>query len=393
MRRRIFQGVFMAATLAALSPLQAFAEQEPIRIGIINHDTGPFANPGRDIRAGIEVFIEMHGGTVGGRKVEVIFRDMAGPNPATARRLAEELVARDKVSILGGFYLTSDASAVASVINLTSTPAVLFVAASPTLLALSPMFVRAGQNIGQSAAAAAQFALKNGKRRAYIAVSDYAPGHDVQRFFRAAFEAGGGKIVDEVRAPLNTVDYAAIAERIKNADIDVLDVFVPPGAAAVSFSKALAAQGVMKQKMVIGMGEAEDADLPLFDDSVIGFNQALYYAEALDNPENKAFTAALKKKFGNDRVPTFSAVSAYDGMTLIYKMIESQQGKSFDGKEALKAVLGVTLRSPRGTLIIDPATREPIQDIHIRRVQKVDGKLRNVVVDSFNAVKAPVTPK
>lgn len=389
MRRQIFSRLLAAAVFCAMAP-QAMAQLEPVRIGIINHDTGPFATPGRDIRAGIEVFRELNGEMAGGRKVEIIFRDMAGPNPATARRLAEELIVRDKVSILGGFYLTSDASPVAAVLNQSNTPAVLFVAASPTLLPQSPMFLRAGQNIGQSAVAAAQFALKSGKRSAYIAVSDYAPGHDVQRFFRATFEAGGGKIVDEVRAPLSTLDYAPIAERIKNANVDVLDVFVPPGAAAVSFSKALAAQGVMKQNLVIGMGEAEDADLGLFDDSIIGFHQALYYAESLDNPENKAFTAALKKKFGNDRQPTFTAVSAYDGMALIYRMIESQKGKTFEGKTALQSVMGAALRSPRGTFTIDPATREPIQDIHIRRVEKVNGRLRNVVVDSFKNMKAPV---
>jgi branched-chain amino acid transport system substrate-binding protein len=380
----------VTATVVALSPISAFAQQDTIRNGINNHDTGPFATPGREIRAGIEIFRELHGDTVGGRKVEIVYRDMAGPNPATARRLAEELVVRDKVSILGGFYLTSDASAASAVINQTNTPTVLFVAASPTLLTQSQLFVRAGQNIGQSAVAAAQFALKSGKRKAYLAVSDYAPGHDVQRFFRSAFEAGGGKIIDELRVPLNTVDYAPISERIKNADIDVLDVFVPPGAAAVSFSKALAAQGVMKQNLVIGMGEAEDADLNLFDDSIIGFHQALYYAESLDNPENKAFTAALKKKYGNDRSPTFAAVSAYDGMSLIYKMIESQKGKAFDAKTAQQAALGLTIRSPRGALTIDAETREPVQDIHIRRIDKVNGKLRNIVVDSFKAVKAPV---
>jgi branched-chain amino acid transport system substrate-binding protein len=390
MKRLLIKTLLASAAIASLAPLTALAQQETIRIGIINHDTGPFATPGREIRAGIDIFRELNGDTVGGRKVEIIYRDMGGPNPATARRLAEELIVRDKVSILGGFYLTSDASPAAAVINQTNTPTVLFVAASPTLLPQSPMFIRVGQNIGQSAVAAAQFALKSGKRKAYVAVSDYAPGHDVQRFFRSAFEAGGGKIVDELRAPLNTVDYAPIAERIKNADIDMLDMFVPPGAAAVSFSKALAAQGVMKQKLVIGMGEAEDSDLNLFDDSIIGFHQALYYAEALDNPENKAFTAALKKKFGADRSPTFPAVSAYDGMGLIYKMIESQKGKAFDAKAAQQAVLGVTIRSPRGTLTIDADTREPVQDIYIRRVDKVNGKLRNVVVDSFKAVKAPV---
>jgi branched-chain amino acid transport system substrate-binding protein len=139
----------LAAAMAALGVSVSAQAQETIRVGIINHDTGPFATPGREIRTGIEVFREIHGDTVGGRKVEIVFRDMAGPNPANARRLAEELVVRDKAAILGGFYLTSDASAAAAVINQTNTPSVLFVAASPTLLAQSPMFVRAGPNIGQ----------------------------------------------------------------------------------------------------------------------------------------------------------------------------------------------------------------------------------------------------
>lgn len=381
--------MLLLGAVAALGLPMATQAQDTIKIGIINHDTGPFATQGREFRVGIDTFMEQYGSEVGGRKVEVIIRDMTGPNPANARRLVEELLVRDKVSLLGGFYLTSDASAAAAVINQTNTPSVLFIAASPTLLAQSPMFVRVGQNIGQSAIAAAQFALKNGKRKSVIAVADYAPGHDVQRFFRTAFEAGGGTIVEEMRVPLNTVDFAPFAERVKNARPDMVDIFVPPGAPAVSFSKALAAQGVMKQNLVIGMGEAEDIDLNLFDDSVIGFHQALYYAEALQNPENKAFVATIKKKFGADKHPTFASVSAYDGMRLLYRMIEVQKGKAFDGKVALQSALGASWKSPRGTITIDPETREPIQDIHIRRVEKIDGKLRNVIVDTFPAVKAP----
>lgn len=386
MTTRALTGALAAAAIG-LTAAAAWA-QETIKVGIINHDTGPFAVPGREFRAGIDVWLAQHKAEVGGRKVEVIFRDTGGPNPASARRLAEELIVRDKVSILGGFYLTSDASAVASVLNQTNTPAVVFVASSPSILPQSPMFVRAGQNTGQSSATAAKYALQQGKRKAVIAVADYAPGHDAQRFFKEAFVAGGGSIIEEIRVPLNTVDFAPFAERIKNAKPEVVDIFVPPGAPAVSFSKALAAQGVMKNAMVIGMGEAEDVDLHLFDDSIVGFYQSLYYAEALPNLENKAFTEALRAKFGADRQPTFTAISAYDGMALIYRMIESQKGKPFDGKSAVQAVLGYEWKSPRGAVSIDPATREPIQDIYIRRVDKVDGALKNVVVETFPAVKA-----
>ena len=335
-----------------------------------------------------ETYVDRHGAPSGGNSVQIIYGDIGGPNPAQAKRLAEEMIVRDGVSILGGFYLSSDALATADVVNKVNIPAVLFVAASPSILQKSKNFVRAGQQIGQSAVGGAEYALKEGKRKAYIAVADYAPGYDVQNFFRKAFEAGGGQIVGQDRIPLNTVDFAPFAERIANANPDMIDVFVPPGAPAVGFAKALASAGLINKTIVMGMGEAEDADLKLFDDSLVGFYQSLYYAEAVDNPENKAFEAIFREKYGQDVHPSFTAVSAYDGMAIIYKMIEAQDGK-FSTETALKAVKGYSWNSPRGRITIDPDTREVIQNIYIRRVVKEDGKLKNVVVDTFKDVKAP----
>ncbi len=383
--------VIRGVLVLGISSVAAFADaQEVIKVGIITHDTGPFAVTGEQFRMGIETYTSIHGDMAGGRKIEFIYRDIGGPNPAVAKRLAEELLVRDKVSILGGFYLTSDAAAAGSVINQTKTPTVLFVAASPSVLKLSPYFTRVGQHIGQSASTSAEFALQQGKRKAYLAVADYAPGHDAQKAFKDTFIAGGGTIVGEDRIPLNTLDFAAFAERAKNAAPDVINTFIPPGAPAVGWVKALATHGLMSKALVIGMGEADDVDLHLFDDSVIGFYQSLYYGEAVDEPENKEFVTALRKKFGDDARATFTAVSAYDGAAAVYRMVASQEGKPFDKAALLDAVKGYSWKSPRGPVTIDPETRELIQNIYVRRTEKENGELVNNVVAVFPNVHAPV---
>jgi branched-chain amino acid transport system substrate-binding protein len=379
----------LASCLLASVALPVAAGADTVRVGILNHDTGPFAVQGADFTRGIGVYLATHGNQCGPHTMEVITRDIGGANPAVARRLAEELVVRDQVSIMGGFYLSSDALSVADVVNEADIPGVLFVAASPSILQQSPNFIRAGQHVGQSAMIAAEYALQEGRRSAYIAVADYAPGHDVQRVFRTTFEAGGGNIVGEVRIPLNTVDFAPFAERISSAQPDVVNVFVPPGAPAVGLTRALASAGLMERAMVIGMGEAEDGDLRLFDDSLINFHQSLYYGEALDNPENDLFKARIRELFGDDVYASFASVSAYDGMALICAMIAAQPGGGFSTEVALSAGTAFNWNSPRGPMSIDPETREVIQNIYIRRVVSEDGRLANAVVDAFEAVRAP----
>lgn len=387
-KRRSVLRVLAAALLSAT--LAPAAAQEKIRIGIIGPFTGPFATTGIQYRQGIETFLSVHGNKVGGRDVEVLYRDVGGTNPAVAKRLAEELIVRDKVSLLGGFYLSPEATAAAPVVTETKVPAVLFTAASPAIMKLSPYFIRAGDNILQAALPPAEWAIKRGAKRAYIAVADYAPGHDVQAGFKARFTALGGTIVGEDRMPLNTVDFAPFAERIANAKADFVNVFVPAGAPAVSFMKALTAQGVTAAKVAImGQAETDDNELRLFDDSVIGVYSSLYYAIDAPYEANRRFKDALAKKIGPSAVPTYSTMAAYDGMHILYRMIESQKGKPFDGPAAVKAMEGMSWESPRGPVRIEPGTREMTQPIYIRRVEKVGGRLQNRIVETFLAVKAP----
>ena len=379
-----------AACAAAMAGAGAAAAQDKIKVGVVGHFSGPFAASGKQYRAGFDAFRALNGTKAGGREIELIFRDVGGTNPATAKRLAEELTVRDKVSILTGFYLTPDAFAAASVITETKTPTVVLTAASPPILRQSPYFVRVASSIWQTSTVPADWGMKLNKKTAYIAVSDYAPGHDAQAAFKHRYTQLGGKILGEDRMPLNTVDYAPFIERIANANPDMVHVNMPNGAPATAFLRALGARGLIKRGMVfVGVGEADDPDLPALGESALGYHSSLYYAASLDNAENKKFVAEIAKLLGPNEPANFAMAAAYDGMRVIYRMVEAQKSATFDPEAALAAARGFAWESPRGPVSIDAETRNLIQNVYIRKVESKDGKLFNAVVDTFPAVKDP----
>ena len=382
-------GAWFAVLLALFAAGSGAQAQEKIRIGVIGPFSGPFATAGTQFRMGIEAFTALHGTKAGNREVELIYRDIAGTNPAVAKRLAEELIVNNKVHLLTGFYLSSEATAVAPVVNETKTPTVLFVASSPAVITQSQYFVRMGGNIWQYALPQAEWGYRKGLRKAYIAVADYAPGHDVQVAFRTRFTDLGGAIVGEDRIPLTTVDFAAYAERIARASPDLVVVFIPAGTPAVNFIKALSGQGVLDKATVIGQAETDDPELRLFDKSVTGVYSALYYAVAVPGEENRRFKEQLIKRYGAGAIPNFTAVDAYDGMRVLYRMIEAQKGTAFSPEAAMAAVRGYAWSSPRGPVRFEGDSRDVTQNIYIRRVTEVGGRLENAIVDTLTAVKTP----
>jgi branched-chain amino acid transport system substrate-binding protein len=383
---RQLAGIAAAGVLFATSC--AASAQESVKIGFVGPYTGPFAVAGQSFRQGVEAYMALNGDKVAGRKVEVIYRDSAGADPTLAKRLAEELVVKDKVAMLGGFYLSPEVAATAPVVNAAKVPLFIVNAATPSLMKMSPYFVRMGQAINQPAELAAAYARQQGKSRGYVAVADYGPGHLVEEAFMAKFTAEGGQMVGNVRVPLNTTDFAPFAERIANANPEVLQIFLPPGAASVGFNKALAARGLTQKVMIIGQGEAEDSDLPLFDDSILGFKSIIYIDANAKNAENVAFAGWLTKNVGPNARPNSFSIGAYDAMHLAYKMIADQAGKPFDGTAAMKSLPGYTFKSPRGTVTIDPATRELVQNFYLREVVKAsDGVKRNQVVKVWEQVR------
>jgi branched-chain amino acid transport system substrate-binding protein len=385
-------GVLAFAAMMALGAAGAYAQADaPIKVGIVGPLTGPFATTGVGFRQGLDSYLALHGDKAGGRRIEVIYRDSTA-NPTTAKALTEELLVKDKVQMLGGYMLTPEAVAAAPVVNETKTPLFLFNAATPVLLKMSPYFVRMGQNITIPAELGASWSRQQGKSRGYVAVADYLPGHVVEGAFIAKFEAEGGKIVGKDRIPLNTVDFAPFAERIANANPDVLEVFVTPGAPAVGFIKALAARGLTQKILIIGQGEAEDNDLHLFDDSVLNFHSIIYIAGSLDNPENKALKDKLHQKFGPEAEPSAFTIGAFDGLHVMYRMVENLAGKPFDGDAAIKSVIGFSWKSPRGPVTIHPS-RELVQNFYVRRVEKVGGRMQNTVIHTFSSVEPPPPAK
>jgi len=381
---RRLAGVFLFSVTCAAHA------QEVVKIGFVGPYTGPFAVAGQAYKQGVDAFLALQGDKAGGRKVEVIYRDSAGADPTLAKRLAEELVVKDKVNILAGFYLSPEVAATAPVVNSAKVPLFIVNAATPGLLKMSPYFVRVGQSINQPAELAANYARQSGKSRGYVAVADYGPGHIVEQAFMAKFAAEGGQMVGNVRIPLNTADFAPFAERISNANPDVLQIFLPPGAAAVGFSKALAARGLTTKLMIIGQGEAEDGDLPQFDDSILGFKSILYVDANTKTPESTAFVGWLAKNAGPNARPNSFNVGAYDTMQLIFRMLGDQAGKPFDSQAAIKALAGYSFKSPRGPVTIDPETRELVQNFYLREVVKADdGSKRNKVVRVWEQVKPP----
>ena len=240
--------------------------------------------------------------------------------------------------------------------------------------------------MNQAGAVYAAHARELGKSKGFVAVADYAPGHQVEQYFTSNFKAQGGKVVGSVRMPLNTTDFAPFAERIANADPDVLAIFIPPGSAAVSFAKALAARGLNKKLLIIGQGEAEDSELPQFDDSILGFQSIIYIDAYADNADTKTLTAWMKKNVGADAVPNAFTIGAYDAMQVAYKMIADQAGRPFDGDAAMKSILDWSFNGPRGTVTLGP-TRELTQRFYAREVvEGPDGKKRNKIVRTWDNV-------
>ncbi len=385
----------LAAAALALGATLAFgpahAQAKDLKIGLVLSVSGPFADYGKQIQHGIDLYMAEHGDTVAGRKVKLIVKDDTGMAPQIAKREAQQLLINDKVDILAGFDLTPNAFSVAPLATEAKVPMVVMNAATASVVEKSPFIVRTSMTMPQSAWAMAQWAWANKVKSAYIVVADYGPGHDSQAQFTKTFTGLGGKIVGEVRTPVTTTDYSPFLQRLKDAKPDAAYFFVPPGSSMVALSKGFRELGLDKLGIKeMGPGDMTDeSSLAALGDAAVGFITAFHYSDAHDSPENKAFTAAYAKAFPKDR-PNFMAVGGYDGMHLIYEALKKTKGDA-RGDAFIAAAKGLKWTSPRGPVEIDAKTRDIIQNEYIRKLERVDGMLKNVEFDTFKAVN-PQTP-
>ena len=376
---------WLAAALLAAAPLGANA-QEPIKIGLVLPMTGPFASTGRQVEAGARLYLAQNGDTVAGRKVELILRDDAG-TADTTRRIAQELVVNDKVTALAGFGLTPLALATAPIATQAKTPMVVMAAATSSIIKASPYIVRTSFTLPQVTLGIAEWAAKNGMKKVVTLVSDYGPGIDAEKTFTSRFTLNGGTIPAELRVPLRNPDFAPFLQRVIDAKPDGLFVFLPSGVGA-QFMKQFTERGLDKSGIrLIATGDVTDDDiLNDMGDVALGVTTSHHYSAAHDSPLNKKFVAAFGKANGGMR-PNFMGVGGYDGMRVIMKGLEATKGKG--GEALINAMKGQVFESPRGPVLIDAQTRDIVQDVYIRKVERVGGQLYNVEFDKQEAVKDP----
>jgi branched-chain amino acid transport system substrate-binding protein len=378
----------LCALAAALAGSPALAQQ-PLKLGVILPYSGQFADGATQMDNAIKLYVQQHGDTVAGRKIEIIRRDTGGVAPDVAKRLAQELVVRDNVDILAGFLLTPNAMAAAAVSEEAKKFMVVMNAATAIVTTKSPYMVRTSLTIPQTTEVFAAWAFKSGIKKAYTMVSDYGPGHDAEGAFQRAFKEAGGEIVGSVRFPVNIPDFAPYLQRAKDANPEAIFIFVPGGSQPAAFAKALKDVGIDAQKTkILGQGEiTEENALASMGDAGLGIITSFHYDYNHDSKANKDYVKAFNDAF--KRNPDFFATGGYDGMHLIYEAVKKTGGKT-DPEALLAASKGMSWESPRGPISIDPETRDVVQTIYIRRVEKVGGQLRNVEFEKIPNVKDPV---
>ncbi len=383
LRRTILRGALAAATLASAS-FGAMA-QEPIRIGLILPLTGPFSTTGKQISAAANLYVAQQNATVAGRKVELLIRDDTGTADVT-RRIAQELIVNNKVTAIAGFGLTPLALATAPLATQAKTPMVVMAAATGIITERSPFIIRSGQVVPQIAYPFGTWVAEQGMKKVVTIVSDYGPGHDVETFFSDAFKKAGGN-VENIRVPLANPDFSPFLQRVADAKPDALLVFVPSGVGS-QFMKQFVERGLDKSGIkLIGTGDVTDDDiLNPMGDAALGVITAHHYSAAHNSPTNKAFVEAFGKA-NNGLRPNFMAVGGYDGMHVLFEGLKKTNGEG--GEKLVDAMKGLAWESPRGPISIDPETREIVQNVYIRRVERVGGELYNIEFATIPNVKDP----
>ena len=377
---------------AALALLAGTAFGQTIKIGFITSYSGLNGNLGPYMERAVRLYIKLHEKELPpGVKIELITRDDTGPNPDKAKQLAQELIVRDKVNLLAGVIFTPNAMAIAPLATEAKVPFVIMNAGTSVISTRSPYIVRTSFTLWQASYPLGQWASKKFKT-AYSLVSDFGPGHDSEEAFIKGFTEGGGKMLGQVRVPLQNPDWAAYMQRVKDAKPDVLKVFIPAGKTATAVMKNFSDLGLAQAGIkLIGPGDiTTDEELPNMGEVALGVLTVHHYSAAADRPANKAFVAAWKQEYGANETPNFLSAGSWDGTALIFEAIKQQKGKLDPDKTMEIFKQWKSPNSPRGPISIDPETRDIVQNEYLREVKKVGGQFANVEIETVaTAVKDP----
>jgi branched-chain amino acid transport system substrate-binding protein len=372
------------AALAVLA-LSGTAFADTVKVGVVGPFSGPFAIQGKNIKAGIDAWMALNGAKVGDDDIEIVYRDLPAADPAQSKALAQELVVKEGVQYLAGFYFTPDAMAVTPLLEQANVPLVVMNAATSAIVTKSPLVVRTSFTTWQTSAPMAKVAKERGVKKVITVVSDYGPGVDSENAFKTTFTAEGGEVVDSIRMPLSTNDFSPIMQRVKDSGADAVFAFLPSGPTTLGFVKAYNENGLAKAGVqFLAPGDlTQESDLPALGDAAAGLLTTFHYAVSHDSAANKTFVEAARKAIGNPAELSFPSVGAYDGMHVIYKMIEATGGTQ-DAQKAVDAVKGLAWESPRGPVSIDAESRHITQNIYLREVAKAeDGSYYNKEIATF----------
>lgn len=385
MQKRHF--IRAAAALALAGSLgHAMAQDNTFKIGLILPMTGPFASTGKQLEAAARLYVAQNGDTVAGKKVQLIVKDDTGA-PDVTKRIAQEMVINDKVQVLAGFGLTPLAFATAPVATQSKTPLVVMAAATSSITQASPFIVRTSFTVPQVVTVLADWATKNNIKKVVSLVTDYAPGVDSEKYFSQRFQANGGVVIETLRVPLRSPDFAPFLQKVRDAKPDALFTFVPSGAGS-ALMKQFAERGLDKAGIrMIAEGSVTDDDiLNGMGDVALGVVTAHHYSAAHNSPLNKKFVEAFGKA-NNGMRPNFMAVGAYDGMRVIYEGAKKTKGEG--GEALLNAMKGQVFESPRGPIYIDAQTRDVVHNVYVRKVEKLNGQMWNTEIQTVTDVKDP----
>lgn len=380
----------LAVTTALAGTLATSAlAQETIKVGLLMSYSGIALAGGVSADNIIKQFQSRYGSEPGGKKIEIVRRDTTGPNPEVARRMAQELIVREKVQVILGPDFTPNVLTIAPLITEAKVPAIIHGAATQGIVGeKSPYYLRSFFAIPQVVRPMAEWAKKNNINKVVMLVADYGPGHDAEATFTKSFKDLGGTVVTSIRVPVRNPEFSGYMQRIKDAQADAAFVFMPLGELSLQFLKAYADSGLKntKLKLLATADITDESTLDAAGDSALGVITAGAYSPAHDSAMNKQFVAEHEKMFG--KTPRVSLVHAavWDGMQMLYAGLEAQRGSKFDPDKFMAAVKGRQFESPRGPISVDKTNGDIVQNIYIRRTERKDGQLQNTEFDVIKDV-------
>ena len=393
-RRRFLGAATMTAASAAVGPwvARAGAQGAPLKIGLVLPYTGVYAVLGESITQGMELVFAREGGSVAGRKIEMIKEDDEMKPPVGVRK-TEKLIDSDKVDILTGPVHSGILMGMRDKVHNSKTVLIVSNAGADAISRdrCSRWIFRTSFSNWQPCQPMGGWVAKNVSKEVFQIAPNYQAGKDMMAAFRETFTPAGGKVVAEDYPKLGETDYAPYLTKIKQSGAKAVFAFFS-GSDAVNFVKQYDQFGLKQSIKLTGAGFLTEPDvLPAQGASALGIISGHFYTPLLDNPTNHRFVKDFRDKFFG-KVPDGFACQGYDTAEVIVRAVKAVNGNTQDKDKLVDAIAKVEFDSPRGRFRFDPKTHNVIQPfIYIREVREVYGGLNNVPIDKVADVKDPGT--